>query len=1463
MDLTLSNIEGKEYSLLVEGTDKLTVFGKGNAVYVDNLIIKTDMAVSTSTNGKFSLITDGFISVEKGKLSLAGGGGVWASGDITIYSDVEAMCNLSAALISSSDIRIVGGKVDLNGGVDKDSDYRFGMGAGNNINIEGGTVHAFGTYGIYAQTGYIRIISDTTATGEEYGIYAMEGPVMIQSNTMTNVTATDGDGIWARYAIRLLSDVHATGTDSAIYSKGGQIDLFDTGMIVNKPSGGKQRSDGKTIVDAAGKTAKEVELLYKPVTGTATLTPSDVHVGDKLGVNVSGGPSSYEIDWLRSDDKSEWKGIGSGKNYTTVAGDAGKYIKAMITANGYGGAIYSDICQVKNIEALTGSVVYQSAVRYGTQISMGTTGKLSNIPTEKKHPQWEISTDGASWSEVKGGTVVRLTPTEDMIGKQLRLRITADGYTGAIYSTAHLVGKRLNNADPVPATLKCVSPYDTIQITNADPEQEYLLSQSYAQPSASAWSAAKSPASKGVLSLSCTKDLTYYVFTRRKETATDEVGTKTVLSSVYTGTSTSLKGIAFDKTRFTTKEGEATRLEVKPLPEDVPNWDSLTVSWYVNGTGVELYEDANCTKKLETSKAIYTKVAYVKATAMTRGVSVGAQRQVGYTDLLRTECIVTVTDTQGNHVLEELLIDPVAMRPGETATIEYDTYPSPAKVGTLSFEKNQGPSDLIITAQSGKKIKIEVPADAQEGNYYYNVKVDGSSTPILSTLNVTVSKTAKEYVSFDANGGSGYMAPVLVEQGTEYILPECKFKAPDGSEFECWDKGAVGESIIIGQATTLKAQWKDHDHTLEYIEVEEPDCVNKGYKEHYVCTKCGEFFEDADGEKPIKNKADIEIPALGHDMEIIQATKPTCETDGNIEHYRCKRCGGYYYDSEGHNKVSNYYDLILPAFGHSWGEWVIVKEPTQTEKGLKKRTCLEDPSHVEYAEIPALGDPGEDVGLKLYLQDDMLKLNSDGVWEAVYRGEALMPDVVVKNNGVKLTEGNDYKLKYSDNTNVGVAKVKVSGKGSYTKSDKLEFVIVKKNIADPDVAVGNLSYQKGKKADPALIYNGKALKEKKDYSLKQEGNKLTIEGTGNFCGTITADAVEVESDVYKSSSIKVKLSNKIDKTYNGVEQTLMYDELSVTDKDGKVLKENLDYIISYSSNVNAGRVKVTVTGIGKYNGKVNKSFRIKPYKSSTPVKVTKDKDTYIYSKNGVKPRLTVEAELPFFGWDLLTEGVDYRVIYSANKKTGTAKYKIRFIGNYSGTEYKGDCTYTITEAKPDTEEIAVIAGDMVFKKEGKYKPKVWVIANGSLLSKSETEIEYSQKDKLTGEASGLGITINSKGKNYVFSGITAKYNVLKTDRKDVSKAKVTLVQDSKQIKSMQYTGKRIEFKSTDTTKPQISINIGGEILTGADVEKNFYIFYADNIEKGKATIVLKAKPGSAYIGACAGSFKITAREIKK
>jgi predicted heme/steroid binding protein len=43
---------------------------------------------------------------------------------------------------------------------------------------------------------------------------------------------------------------------------------------------------------------------------------------------------------------------------------------------------------------------------------------------------------------------------------------------------------------------------------------------------------------------------------------------------------------------------------------------------------------------------------------------------------------------------------------------------------------------------------------------------------------------------------------------------------------------------------------------------------------------------------------------------------------------------------------------IIDALGHDWNEWVIEKEATETEEGLKTRTCKNDPTHVETKIIP-------------------------------------------------------------------------------------------------------------------------------------------------------------------------------------------------------------------------------------------------------------------------------------------------------------------------------------------------------------------------------------------------------------------------------------------------------------------------------------------------------------------------------
>ena len=89
------------------------------------------------------------------------------------------------------------------------------------------------------------------------------------------------------------------------------------------------------------------------------------------------------------------------------------------------------------------------------------------------------------------------------------------------------------------------------------------------------------------------------------------------------------------------------------------------------------------------------------------------------------------------------------------------------------------------------------------------------------TVYGTDGKTAKNVrtgpgvtITFDANGGSGYMESVKVAKNTWYELPECAFAPPAGQEFRCWQAGTYvnpGSTINPSIDTTVKAIWRTAD----------------------------------------------------------------------------------------------------------------------------------------------------------------------------------------------------------------------------------------------------------------------------------------------------------------------------------------------------------------------------------------------------------------------------------------------------------------------------------------------------------------------------------------------------------------------------------------------------------------------------------------------------------------------------
>lgn len=97
----------------------------------------------------------------------------------------------------------------------------------------------------------------------------------------------------------------------------------------------------------------------------------------------------------------------------------------------------------------------------------------------------------------------------------------------------------------------------------------------------------------------------------------------------------------------------------------------------------------------------------------------------------------------------------------------------------------------------------------------------------------------------------------------------------------------------------------------DWIVDKEPTCTEKGSK-HKTCSVCGDTVTET-------------IASLGHDYHS-QKEDATCTKDGYVVEV-CSRCG------DERNKE------IISAKGHSYGEWIVDREPTCTETGTRYKTC--------------------------------------------------------------------------------------------------------------------------------------------------------------------------------------------------------------------------------------------------------------------------------------------------------------------------------------------------------------------------------------------------------------------------------------------------------------------------------------------------------------------------------------------
>jgi len=189
------------------------------------------------------------------------------------------------------------------------------------------------------------------------------------------------------------------------------------------------------------------------------------------------------------------------------------------------------------------------------------------------------------------------------------------------------------------------------------------------------------------------------------------------------------------------------------------------------------------------------------------------------------------------------------------------------------------------------------------------------------------------------------VAPTCTEGGYTEFTCECGDTYKDNEVAATGHK--YGEWVVTQEATeeekglkekvcsvcndTVTEEIPEKEHVHNYREkVVEPTCTEDGYTE-YKC-ECGHSYKD-------------NVTPAGHVEVVLEAKAVTCTEDGLTEGKKCSKCNVVFVEQQ-----------VIESEGHKYGEWVVVKESTITEEGVREKECSVCADKVTES-LPLLDDP--------------------------------------------------------------------------------------------------------------------------------------------------------------------------------------------------------------------------------------------------------------------------------------------------------------------------------------------------------------------------------------------------------------------------------------------------------------------------------------------------------------------------
>lgn len=313
----------------------------------------------------------------------------------------------------------------------------------------------------------------------------------------------------------------------------------------------------------------------------------------------------------------------------------------------------------------------------------------------------------------------------------------------------------------------------------------------------------------------------------------------------------------------------------------------------------------------------------------------------------------------------------------------------------------------------------------------------------------------------------------------------------------------------------------------------------------------------------------------------------------------------------------------------------------------------------------------------------------DSVPEQLYTGSPICPSIHVACGGNTLTLNEDYETTYANNELAGDASITVRPLTQYYTGTIVKKFKISNSLSKATVTGIPASEQytgQTYKPVPVVKMGSKVLTEDVDYTVSYSNNRnvgtarVIISGIGVYSGEKVVTFVIKEKSIENCTVLAVA-----SQTYNG---RLLTPPVVV--KDGTtMLKENVDYKLSYRDNYSVGTAYVTITGIGDYKGSVTKSFAItEPVLTSDVIVQSRNASagTFDIVVDGVPGYVTsvsvpvwTKADQSDIVWyNASRVDADTFIVHAniANHKNNVGVYNIHVY--VSGGGYKMRCAYATT-----------------------------------------------------------------------------------------------------------------------------------------------------------------------------------------